>query len=100
MRILFPLFAATVFAITTHAQAAQPTRTHLTMEQRFEKANATHDGRLTLEQANTGYKSVARHFSAIDKDTKGYVTEDDIRAYYKTQRALHRQSSPESQQTN
>ena len=100
MRIPFPLFAAAVFAVFTHAQAAQPARTHLTMEQRFEKANVTHDGHLTLEQAKTGYKSVAKHFSTIDKDKKGYVTEDDIHAYYKAQRTLHHQSSPDSQHTN
>lgn len=100
MRILFPLLAAAVFAVMTHAQAAAPAHPHLTMEQRFEKANVTHDGHLTLEQAKTGYKSVARHFSAIDKDKKGYVTQDDIHAYYKTQRALHHQSSADNQQTN
>jgi|KBSSwiS6_1023812.scaffolds.fasta_scaffold187795_1 Ca2+-binding EF-hand superfamily protein len=99
MRILFPLFAAALFAVITHAQAAQPTRTHLTMEQRFEKANVTHDGHLTLEQARTGYKSVAKHFTAIDKDKKGYVTEDDIHAYYKSQRALHHQSSSNEKPT-
>jgi Ca2+-binding EF-hand superfamily protein len=100
MRIPFPLFAAAVFAVFTHAKAAQPARTHLTMEQRFEKANVTHDGHLTMDQAKTGYKSVAKHFSAIDKDKKGYVTEDDIHAYYKAQRALHHQSSADNQQTN
>jgi hypothetical protein len=100
MRIPFSLFAVALIAVMTHAQAAQPGRTHLTMEQRFERANVTHDGHLTLEQAKTGYKSVARHFSAIDKDKKGYVTEDDIHAYYKAQRALHHQSSPDNQQTN
>jgi hypothetical protein len=55
MRIPFPLFAAAVFAVFTHAKAAQPARTHLTMEQRFEKANVTHDGHLTMDQAKTGY---------------------------------------------
>ncbi len=63
------------------------------MEQHFEQANVTHDGHLTLEQAKTGYKSIARHFAAIDQDKKGYVTVDDIRAYNKTQRALHHQSA-------
>jgi hypothetical protein len=63
------------------------------MAQRFEQANVTHDGHLTLEQAKTGYKSVARHFSAIDQDKKGYITEEDIRAYHKTQRTLHHQPS-------
>ena len=100
MRLPFPLFAAAIFVVVTHAEAAQPARTHLTMQQRFEKANVTHDGHLTLEQAKTGYKSVAKHFSTIDKDKKGYVTEDDIHAYYKAQRTLHHQSSPDSQHTN
>jgi hypothetical protein len=48
---------------------------------------------MTLDQAKTGYKSIARHFAAVDQDKKGYITEDDIRAYYKTQRALHHQSA-------
>jgi opacity protein-like surface antigen len=98
MRILLSLVAAAALAAAGQAQAAQPPHSHLTMAQRFEQANVTHDGHLTLEQAKTGYKSVARHFSAIDQDKKGYVTEDDIRAYYKTQRALHRQSSPDHRQ--
>ncbi len=53
----------------------------------------THDGHLTLDQAKAGYKSIAHHFDAIDKDKRGYITEDDIRAYHKTQRTLHHQAS-------
>jgi hypothetical protein len=99
MRILLPLFAATVFALSAHAQTATTHTTtthithHLTTQQRFEQANVTHDGHLTLDQAKTGYKTLARHFTVIDQDKKGYITEDDIRAYYKTQRALHHQSA-------
>lgn len=94
MRILLPLFAAIVFALSAHAQTTTTHTTHhLTAQQRFEQANVTHDGHLTLDQAKTGYKSIARHFAAIDQDKKGYITEDDIRAYYKTQRALHHQSA-------
>ena len=91
MRTLLPLLAAAMFSLTANAQAAasKSTHPHATMQQRFEQANVTHDGHLTLDQAKTGYKSVARHFDAIDQDKKGYITEDDIRAYYKTQRALH-----------
>ena len=95
MRILLPILAAAMLALPAFAQTAtaKSTHTHLTMTQRFEQANVTHDGHLTLEQAKTGYKSVARHFAAIDQDKKGYITEDDIRAYNKTQRALHHQSA-------
>ena len=98
MRTLLSLLAASVIAFPVYAQTAttttsKPTHTRLTLEQRFEQANTTHDGHLTLDQAKAGYKSVARHFAAMDQDKKGYVTEDDIRSYYKTQRALHRQSA-------
>ena len=94
MRILLPLLAAAAFVVSAHAESTTTHATHhLTMQQRFQQANITHDGRLTLDQAKTGYKSIARHFAAIDQDKKGYITEDDIRAYYKTQRALHHQSA-------
>ena len=95
MRILTPLLAAVLFALPALAQSsdAAPKHVRLTMAQRFEQANITHDGHLTLDQAKTGYKSVARHFAAIDIDKKGYITEDDIRAYNKAQRALHHQSA-------
>jgi hypothetical protein len=95
MRNLLPVFAAAMLALPAYAQspAAVPAHAHLTMAQRFEQANVTHDGHLTLEQAKSGYKSVARHFAAIDQDKKGYITEDDIHAYYKAQRALHHQAA-------
>ncbi|HET6195822.1 MAG TPA: hypothetical protein VFE12_08715 [Acetobacteraceae bacterium] len=100
MKYLLPLLAAAVLALPASAQTTSQTQAtttalhnHLSMTQRFEQANTTRDGHLTLDQAKTGYKSVARHFAAIDQDKKGYITEDDIRAYYKTQRALHHQSA-------
>lgn len=94
MRILLPLLAAVAFSISANAQAAsKPAHPHATMQQRFEQANVTHDGHLTLDQAKTGYKSIVRHFDAIDQDKKGYITEDDIRAYYKTQHTLHHQAA-------
>lgn len=99
MRILLPLLIAATLTAPVHAQAATRSSEHahnrLTMAQRFEQANVTHDGHLTLDQAKTGYESVARHFAAIDQDKKGFVTVDDIRAYNKAQRALHHQPSAE-----
>jgi hypothetical protein len=91
MRILLPLIAAAMLALPAYAKAPTATSTHTrqTTAQHFEKANVTHDGRLTLEQAQSGYKSIAGHFTAIDQDKKGYITLDDINAYNKSQRALH-----------
>lgn len=95
MRMLLTLLAALAIASPAFAQTNTPKPTHarLTMQQHFDQANVTHDGRLTLDQAQTGYKTVAKRFDAIDQDKKGYVTIDDIRAYYKMQRTLH-QATP------
>jgi len=95
MRRRLLLLALPLLALPVQAQASPPktAHSHMTWEQRFEQANTTHNGHLTMEQAKTGYRAVARHFTAIDQDKKGYVTEDDIRAYYKAQRALHHQSA-------
>jgi hypothetical protein len=100
MKLLLPLLTAVALALPAYAQTTTDTppekpsgHGHLSMTQRFEQANTTHDGHLTLEQAKTGYKSLVRHFSAIDQDKKGFVTEDDIRAYNKSQRTLHHQSA-------
>jgi hypothetical protein len=97
MRILLTLLALPLLVVPAYAQTASTAKstahTHLTMQQRFEQANVTHDGHLTEEQAKTGYRTIARHFAAIDQDKKGYVTEDDIRTYNKMQRTLHHQSA-------
>jgi hypothetical protein len=72
--------------------AAHP-HTHMKLADRFAQANTTNDGHLTLAQAKAGMPSVARHFAAIDKDSKGYVTLDDIHEYLKEQRAAKRESA-------
>ena len=91
MRMLLTLLAVIAIASPACAQttSTKPTHTRPSMQQHFDQANTTHDGHLTLEQAQTGYKTVAKHFDAIDQDKKGYVTLDDIRAYSKMQRTLH-----------
>jgi hypothetical protein len=95
MRILLSLLLATALVAPASAKTSgtAPKHARQSMTQQFEQANTTHDGHLTLEQAKAGYKSVARHFAAIDVDKKGYVTEEDIHAYNKTQRTLHHQSN-------
>lgn len=96
MRIPLALLALPLLALSAaqaQTTATKPAHTRLTMEQRFEKANVTHDGHLTEAQAKAGYPTIVRHFAAIDQDKKGYVTEDDIRAYNKLQRTLRHQST-------
>ena len=59
----------------------------LTMEEHFAQANLAHDGHLTADEAKTGYPTVARHFQEIDVDAKGYVTENDVRAWRALQKS-------------
>jgi|SRR6185437_3233696 len=90
--IVLTLFAAGAFA--QEEPAAAPPRHRVTWEQRFADANTSHDGHLTLEEAQQGYKTIARHFREIDLEGKGFVTEDEIRAWHKIKRAAHRQTTP------
>ena len=59
---------------------AKPKPPVLTVEQRFEKANTSHDGKLTKAQAiSANWTMVSRNFATIDKDKKGYVTVEEIK---------------------
>jgi len=59
-------------------------------ERRFEAANTTHDGHLTLAQAQAaGLHMLVKHFSDIDTQNKGYVTVDDIKAWRKAHHHSH-----------
>ncbi len=50
---------------------------------RFDTANTSHDGHLTLAQAQAaGLKPVVDHFSAIDVKKRGYVTFNDVLAWH------------------
>lgn len=98
-----PLFGLLLLAtLSLPAFAADPPRadppaqhhTRMTWEQRFTQANLAHDGHLTLEEAKGGYADVARHFDDIDVAHKGYVTEDDIRAWREKRRTAHRTAKP------
>ncbi|HTI81190.1 MAG TPA: hypothetical protein VL614_12145 [Acetobacteraceae bacterium] len=57
------------------------------LAQRFANANVSHDGRLTLQQAEAGMPMVARNFDSIDIEHKGYVTLPEIRAFAAERRA-------------
>jgi hypothetical protein len=59
---------------------------------RFEAANTTHDGRLTIDQAQAAnWIGVVRHFQQIDRDQKGYVTWQDIKEFRHAMQAARRQ---------
>lgn len=51
------------------------------LEKRFAEADRNQDGRLTLDEARAaGLASVVRDFQRIDKDGKGFVTLEQLRA--------------------
>jgi len=68
---------------------------HMRMRDRFEAANTTHDGRLTIDQAQAaGWHGLVRNFGQIDADHKGYVTIQDIRAWGQARRAARAGQQP------
>lgn len=69
---------------------ASARRARATLEERFREADTAGDGRLTFAQAHARMPSVAHEFDAIDKDHKGWVTLDDIRAHQAEKRRLRR----------
>ena len=57
---------------------------------KFDEANTTHDGHLTLAQAKkAGMKQIVANFSAIDTQHRGYVTFNDIIAWRLDTMAAH-----------
>lgn len=84
--LLIPLFTAPAFAETA-APPAAGSHARRGAEQHFADANTSHDGRLTLDQAKLGFKSIARSFAQIDVNRRGYVTLDDIRAWKAAKKA-------------
>ena len=66
------------------ATAVPPVK-RVPFEQRFDAANTSHDGKLTLAQAKAGkLRGVTRYFALIDTGKKGFVTKDDVAAFRKT----------------
>ena len=78
--LILPLLIAPALAQESGGEPAAR-KPRISWQERFTAANLAHDGHLTLEEAKGGYRTVARHFGEIDVDGKGYVTENDIRAW-------------------
>jgi hypothetical protein len=91
MRRLYVLLLLSLCSVQTFAKpVAPPVAAHhgrRTAAEHFADANATHDGRLTLDQATTGYKSLAKSFNQIDGAHHGYITMDDIKAWRAAKKA-------------
>lgn len=49
-------------------------------EQRFRRADANGDGRLTREEAQKGMPGLARHFDQVDANKDGVVTMEELHA--------------------
>jgi len=74
---------------------AAPTHRRRTMQERFDAANTTHDGHLTLEQARAGrMNAVVRDFAEIDTAKRGYVTLDDIKEHRRAVRQAKKTAAP------
>ncbi len=67
----------------------------MTLQQRFDAANTTHDGHLTKEQATTAkWRYVVSHFAAMDSGSKGYVTVAEIHEFASKARAARKAATP------
>lgn len=60
------------------------------MHDRFNAANTTHDGHLTLAQAKAAnLRPVVDHFAEIDTANRGYVTFNQVEAWHMEEMAKH-----------
>lgn len=77
------LVSTVVFASTSaRADAkADAEKRDKEIEEKFKAADKDHDGKLTLAEAKAGMPRVAKGFDKIDKDKKGYITVDQIKAF-------------------
>lgn len=61
-------------------QTAREARIEKALTQRFERADANHDGKLTLAEAQVGMPRVAKHFDQLDGNHQGYLTLAQLQA--------------------
>lgn len=84
MRMLFiaaiALTPLAAFAVPDSSRAQQAASA---MSERFDAADADHDGKLTRDEANAGMPRIAAKFDAIDTDHKGYITKEQIVSFVK-----------------
>jgi hypothetical protein len=120
MRIVLPILTLALLAAPVFAQAPAPTAPDMPapaettppavapappaprMQRpanrpmgKFTTANTTGDGKLTFAQAQAAnWRPVVRHFAAIDKDHKGYITRREMADYFRALRAQRAAKTP------
>lgn len=65
----------------TQAPSYKTAQMEKLMAKRFAAADADHDGKLTLGEAQASMPRLAEHFDAVDTDKKGYVTLDQLKQF-------------------
>jgi Ca2+-binding EF-hand superfamily protein len=55
------------------------------IDKRFKEADKNKDGKLTLDEAKEGMPRVAKNFSQLDAERRGYVTVEQIKKAVATQ---------------
>lgn len=96
---LLLLSALSLPALAANPPKVKAPRQHhprMTWEAHFGQANLAHDGHLTLAEAKGGDTLVAKHFDEIDTTHRGYVTEDDVRAWREKRKTTHRRTKTHS----
>ena len=79
--LIFAALAATTAALAPAAHAQNYEESLAKLTERFKKADADGDGKLTQKEAKDGgMKRVARYFSRLDEDGDGYVTFEQLKA--------------------
>jgi hypothetical protein len=118
MRIALPILALALLAAPAFAQAPTPAAPDMAAPTetappavaptaprvqrpasravgKFATVNTTHDGKLTLAQAQAAdWRPVVRHFAAIDRDHKGYITRREMVDYFRALRAQRTGKTP------
>jgi hypothetical protein len=100
-KILLAVLSSTALLVSLNSYAQSKAKTERAQEmkekltERFNAADADHDGRLTRLEAEGKMPRVAKSFDAIDVQKRGYVTIDQI-AVFATQQMKKRKGRKSS----
>lgn|GEM_PF-3287323 len=56
-------------------------------EEWFKRVDSNHDGKISLDEAKAGAPRLAKHFDEIDTAHKGYVTPEQLKAFFEAKKA-------------